>query len=98
LQLLPADAVGRAAARLLIQRFSDKFVPAFYKLLVLQVRHCVALCHIFRRVCQLSSMCALLSAVAAAPQHMQHLRFAYQLASTSCYSILHASRSNVLKR
>eukprot|EP00882_Tetradesmus_deserticola_P031790 GHRQ01035961.1.p1 GENE.GHRQ01035961.1~~GHRQ01035961.1.p1 ORF type:complete len:201 (+),score=129.02 GHRQ01035961.1:25-603(+) len=34
--LLPADAVGRAAARLLMQRFSDKFVPAFYKLLVLQ--------------------------------------------------------------
>jgi hypothetical protein len=38
LQLVPSDAVGRAAARLLIQRFSDKFVPAFYKLLVLQVR------------------------------------------------------------
>ncbi|KAF6252349.1 glutathione S-transferase [Scenedesmus sp. NREL 46B-D3] len=34
--LLPPDAVGRAAARLLVQRFSDKFVPAFYKLLVLQ--------------------------------------------------------------
>ncbi|WIA20862.1 hypothetical protein OEZ85_005211 [Tetradesmus obliquus] len=34
--LLPADAVGRAAARLLIQRFGDKFVPSFYKLLVMQ--------------------------------------------------------------
>uniref|UniRef100_A0A383VQ52 GST C-terminal domain-containing protein n=1 Tax=Tetradesmus obliquus TaxID=3088 RepID=A0A383VQ52_TETOB len=34
--LLPADAVGRAAARLLIQRFGDKFVPSFYKLLVTQ--------------------------------------------------------------
>eukprot|EP00879_Flechtneria_rotunda_P004713 GHRR01004978.1.p1 GENE.GHRR01004978.1~~GHRR01004978.1.p1 ORF type:complete len:267 (+),score=79.87 GHRR01004978.1:77-877(+) len=34
--LLPKDAVGRAAARSIIHRFSDKFVPAFYKYLVLQ--------------------------------------------------------------
>jgi glutathione S-transferase len=36
LQLLPADPAGRAAARLIIQRFSDKAVPAFYRILVQQ--------------------------------------------------------------
>jgi hypothetical protein len=46
LQLLPSDAVGRAATRLLIQRFSDKFVPAFYKLLVLQVCWGFGLCYV----------------------------------------------------
>lgn len=35
-QLLPADPVGKAAARLIINRFGDKFVPAFYRLLVRQ--------------------------------------------------------------
>lgn len=36
LQLLPSDPAGRAAARLMIQRFSDKAVPAFYRMLVQQ--------------------------------------------------------------
>ena len=35
-QLLPADPAGKAAARLIIQRFSDKAVPAFYRMLVQQ--------------------------------------------------------------
>jgi hypothetical protein len=35
-QLLPSDPVGKAAARLIIQRFSDKAVPAFYRMLVQQ--------------------------------------------------------------
>lgn len=36
LQLLPTDPEGKAAARLIINRFGDKFVPAFYRLLVRQ--------------------------------------------------------------
>lgn len=35
-QLLPADPAGKAAARLIIQRFGDKAVPAFYRMLVRQ--------------------------------------------------------------
>eukprot|EP00878_Enallax_costatus_P013351 GHUV01013958.1.p1 GENE.GHUV01013958.1~~GHUV01013958.1.p1 ORF type:complete len:159 (+),score=60.04 GHUV01013958.1:627-1103(+) len=36
MQLLPDKPVGKAAARLIIHRFSDKFVPAFYQILVRQ--------------------------------------------------------------
>lgn len=36
LQLLPADPAGRAAARLIISRFNEKAVPAFYRMLVQQ--------------------------------------------------------------
>jgi glutathione S-transferase len=34
--LLPADPAARAAARLIIARFNDKAVPAFYRMLVQQ--------------------------------------------------------------
>jgi len=36
LQLLPADPAGKAAARLIIQRFNDKAVPACFGLLAHQ--------------------------------------------------------------
>jgi glutathione S-transferase len=36
--LLPADPVDRAHARMLIDRFSSKYVPNFYSILVRQVR------------------------------------------------------------
>lgn len=36
MQLLPRDPAAKAAARLIIHRFSDKFVPAYYRILVRQ--------------------------------------------------------------
>lgn len=33
---MPVDPAGTAAARLIIQRFNDKAVPAFYRMLVRQ--------------------------------------------------------------
>ena len=51
--LLPADPVERAHARMVIDRFSSKYVPNFYSFLVRQVRcSCLNAC-----LCLVSTQC-----------------------------------------